>query len=80
MTKAAGSGGSPLGQISSLSLQPLADDTSALLAVGRPCFRETVVSYVVALDAKRVLDNFRGAVTVVMWPKEWKALEFRNRD
>ena len=54
-----------LGEVTSLGLQPLADDTGALLAVGRPRFRETVVSYVVALDAERVLNNLGGAVAVI---------------
>jgi hypothetical protein len=48
-----------------LSLQPLANDASALLAILRPVFRETIIHYVVALDAKRVLDDPGGAVAVV---------------
>jgi hypothetical protein len=55
----------PLGQITRLSLQPLANDARALLAILRPVFRETIIHYVVALDAKRVLDDLGGAVAVV---------------
>src|SRR6516162_3155712 len=64
-TRAAGSGGSPLGQRFRLSLQPTADDASAHLAIGRPVLREGIVQDIVGFDAERVLDDLGSLVAVV---------------
>jgi hypothetical protein len=47
-----------------LSLQPLADNTGAPLAIARPCFRKYVVSDVVALDVERVLNDLGSAIAI----------------
>jgi hypothetical protein len=42
-----------------------ADDSGALLAIGRPVLREAVVGDVVGFDVERVLDDLGGTVGVV---------------
>jgi len=41
-------------------LQPLADDTGALHAIGQPGLREYVIRDVAAFDAEGVLDDLDG--------------------
>jgi hypothetical protein len=40
-------------------LQPFSDDVGALLAIGWPLLRETVIDHVVAFDAERVVADGR---------------------
>jgi len=51
--------------ILALRRYPFTDDVSALLTITWPLLREAVAGHVVAFDAKRVPDNFGGAVAVV---------------
>ena len=48
-----------------LGLQPLADDASAPLAIGRPSLGKDVGGDVVRLDAERVLNDLGGPIAVV---------------
>jgi hypothetical protein len=43
----------------------LADDPSALLTVARPAFRKDVVDNVIALNAKRGLNELGGMIAVI---------------
>jgi hypothetical protein len=43
----------------------ITDDPSALLTILRPTLWEAIVRHFIALDAKRILNNFGGAVAVV---------------
>jgi len=47
-------------QETTLSLQPITDDTGAQLVIGWPLFREAVVGHVVAFDAECVPNNLGG--------------------
>jgi hypothetical protein len=48
-----------------LSLQPFADDPCTLLTVARPGLREDVVDNVIALNAKRGLNELGGMIAVI---------------
>jgi hypothetical protein len=52
-------------QISHFSLQPIPNNPCSLLAVAWPPFWEAIVCDLVALNAKRILNNLGGAVAVV---------------